>query len=43
MRVLPGDLSIHPGSYRHSGEGNRDAEAGEKGGCVRQSAIQRAV
>src|SRR5688572_16984838 len=43
MRVLPGELSIHPGSYRHGGKGNRAVGAGGKGGCVRQSANQRAV
>ena len=35
MRVLPGELSIHPGSYRCGCSGDREAEAGEKGGCVR--------
>ena len=43
VQVLSGELSIRPGSYRHGGKGDRPVEAGEKGGCLRQSAIQRAV
>jgi len=43
MRVLPEELSIRLGSYRHGGEGNRPAEAGETRVCFRQAAIQRAV
>jgi len=33
VEVLPGELSIHPGSYRHGGKGDQPVEAGEKGVC----------
>lgn len=37
MRVLPWELSIHPGSYPHGGEGNRAVGAGETTVCFGQA------